>query len=58
MDLMPEVQAVPTDELKEYIRERAETIVSQTQGDSWDDPEEWQIEAVELAHAVMRLLDQ
>lgn len=56
MKLLDEVEAVGQDELREYIRRRAVRIVRDTQGDSWDDPEDWALEAVELAHAVVRLL--
>lgn len=54
MKILEEVAAVPLEGLNEYIRKRAEEIVRATQGDSWDDPEDWQISAVELAHAVFR----
>lgn len=56
MDLLPEIEALKPEEVRPYIQARADTIVRNTQGDSWDDPEEWQLEAVELAHAVSRLL--
>jgi hypothetical protein len=56
--LMPEVAEMPLDELRKYALERAETIARATSGDdgaSWDDPEEWQDAAAELAHAFIRL---
>jgi hypothetical protein len=56
--LMPEVAEMPLDELRKYALERAKTIVRATPGDdgaSWDDPEEWQDAAAELAHAFIRL---
>lgn len=56
MELLPEIEALKPEEVRPYIQARANTIVHNTQGDSWDDPEEWQLEAVELAHAVSRLL--
>ena len=58
--LMPEVAEMPLDELREYALKRAKTIVRATPGDegaSWDDPEEWQDAAAELAHAFIRLQD-
>lgn len=55
-ELLEEVGKIQEDKLQEYIEKRALTIVRNTQGDSWDDPEEWQIDAVELAHAVVRFL--
>ena len=54
MKLMDEVESLADCELRDYIRRRAEKIVRNTQGDSWDDPEEWQLDAAELAHAVFR----
>ena len=56
--LMPEVADMPLAELHEYALRRAKTIVAATPGDdgaSWDDPEEWQDAAAELAHAFIRL---
>jgi len=56
--LMPEVAEMPLDQLREYAIERAKAIVRATPGDdgaSWDDPEEWQDAAAELAHAFIRL---
>lgn len=58
LELLEDVLKLNSDTIREYIRERAETIVENTQGDSWDDPEEWQSEAVELAHAVHRLFKE
>jgi hypothetical protein len=55
-ELLEEVEAIPKDQLREYILKRAECIVRNTQGESWDDPEEWQMDAVELAHAIYRML--
>ena len=53
--LFPEVQALAPKDLRDYIKSRAELIARQTPPDSdWDDTEEWLIEAVELAHAVIR----
>ncbi len=54
LQLMESVLAVREPELEAYIKRRAENIVSNTQGDDWDDPEDWQSDAVELAHAVVR----
>lgn len=58
--LLPEVTKLPQSELRAYALTRARRIVRETPGDSdaWCDPEEWQGEAVELAHAVARLLDE
>lgn len=58
MKLLPEVVAIPPAELSAYILKRAERIVRNTPGDtdSWDDPESYQMDAVELAHAVMRAM--
>ncbi len=56
MELLPEVTALKGEELLGYIHKRAVLIVENTQGDSWDDPEEWSMDAAELAHAVVRLL--
>ncbi len=56
--LLPEVLALPPMELIAYIRVRAENIVARTPGTedaSWDDPEDYQLAAIELAHAVHRL---
>jgi hypothetical protein len=36
----------------------AKYIVQKTQGQEWDDPEEWATEAAELAHAVLRLIPE
>jgi hypothetical protein len=55
--ILDEVMQVPVEQLPSYIENRARKIVAETQGDSWDDPEEWQLEAVELAHAVTRAID-
>lgn len=57
VELMDEVEALDKKDLIGYIKERAELIVSNTQGDEWDDPEAWQIDAAELAHAVVRYFD-
>lgn len=60
--LLNEVIALPASELVKYVHQRAANIVSNTpesldgDGESWDDPEEWQMDAIELAHAVVRLL--
>jgi hypothetical protein len=54
-ELLEEVNKLQPHELIAYAAKRAERIVSNTQGESWDDPEEWQMDAVELAHAVYRL---
>jgi hypothetical protein len=58
--MQPEVTALPRVELRAYALKRARRIVRETPGDSdaWCDPEEWQSEAIELAHAVARLLDE
>lgn len=58
--LLPEVTELPRVELRAYALQRARRIVRETPGDSdaWCDPEEWQSDAVELAHAVARLLDE
>jgi len=58
--LLPEVTELPRVELRAYVLKRARRIVRETPGDSdaWCDPEEWQSEAIELAHAVTRLLDE
>jgi hypothetical protein len=54
---LPEnIEALQPHELKKHALGRAECIVANTQGDSWDDPEDWMIEAVEPAHVVYRLL--
>jgi hypothetical protein len=55
-ELLEDVMEVPKEDLRDYILKRAECITRNTQGDSWDDPEDWQMDAVELAHAVMRFL--
>ena len=55
-ELLESVQALQPHELKQYALSRAECIVANTQGDSWDDSEEWMIDAVELAHTIYRLL--
>lgn len=57
VELMDEVEALTDKELVSYITTRAEMIVSNTQGDDWDDSDEWQIDAAELAHAVVRYFD-
>lgn len=57
-ELLEEVNELPADKLKDYMLRCAERIVRNTQGESWDDPEEWQMEAVELAHAVYRFLKE
>ena len=57
-ELLEEVNALPLDQLKEYIFKRAQTIVRHTQGDSWDDPEEIELDSVELGHAVYRLFKE
>lgn len=54
--ILEDIESLPKESLESYILERASIIVRNTQGDSWDDPEDWQIEAVELAHAAYRLL--
>ena len=56
--LLAEVRALSPEELRAYALSRAEMIVRNTRADcdSWDDPEEWQSEAAELAHAVVLLL--
>lgn len=54
--IMNEVARVGQSDLIGYIQSRAAHIVSQTQGESWDDTEEWMVDAAELAHAVVRLL--
>jgi hypothetical protein len=58
--LLPEVEALSREDLKAYACERAERIARQTPGvpagAAWDDPEEWQADAAELAHAVVLLL--
>lgn len=54
-EVLEEIEAMPLEELPAYIKKRAETIVRNTQGDSWDDSEEWQMDAVELAHALHRM---
>lgn len=58
--LLPEVTKLPRVELRAYALKRARRIVRETPGDSdvWCDPEEWQSDAIELAHAVARLLDE
>lgn len=55
IEIMPDVAALPVDQLSAYALERAKIIARETQGDSWDDPEEWLGAAAELAHAVVRL---
>ena len=54
-ELLEQVEGLAADQLIEYAQQRADRIVRYTQGDSWDDPEEWQTEAVELAHAFYRM---
>lgn len=54
MEILQEVRELPRESLSCYILDRASLIVSQTQGDSWDDPEEWALAAAQLAHAVWR----
>jgi len=58
LHLLKGVKALPREDLESFIAERAKRIVEQTpgNGDAWDDPEEWQDEAVELAHAGIRFL--
>jgi len=56
MDLLEEIEAIALEEVRPYIQTRSDAIVLATQGDCWDDPEQWQLEAVELAHGVYRLL--
>jgi hypothetical protein len=57
MKLLPEVMSMTGNELMKYALARAKMIAKDTPGDSdsWDDPESWQAEAVELAHAIVRL---
>lgn len=55
MQLMEEVEALSKDELVEQIKTLAKGITKETQGDSWDDPEQWQLEAAVLAHSVVKL---
>lgn len=47
-------------DLLQQIREDSRRIVSETPLDeeSWDDPEEWQLEATRLAHAVNEWLNR
>ena len=40
----------------DYIQKRARIIVAATQENNCDDPEEWTCEAVEMAHALVRLV--
>ena len=59
--LIAEVAQLSAGELRDYIRQRADRIVSQTPGNAehWDSSaEDWMMEGVELAHAVRRLLAQ
>ena len=58
--LIFEVTNLPRTELRAYALKRALRIVQGTPGDSdaWCDPEDWEEDAVELAHAVARLLDE
>lgn len=60
MKLLPEVAKLLPDELRTYALKRARSIVRETPGDSdtWCDPEEWESDAVELAHAVVKMLDR
>lgn len=45
-------------EQREYMLERAQLIADRTpDGEDWDDPDEWQLDAAELAHAVVRFLE-
>ena len=53
-EVLEEIEAMSLEELPAYIKKRAEKIVRNTQGDSWDDPE-WEMDAVELAHALYRM---
>ena len=57
--LLDSVNELKVSELKAYALERALRIALQTPGgenQSWDDTEDWLIDAAELAHAVVRLL--
>ena len=54
--LLPEVESQSVEQLRSYIKKRAEKIVNATHPDeAWDDPEEWLNEAAELAHAIIAL---
>ncbi len=56
LKLLEEVEVLSPGALREYIGKRAELICSNTQGECWGGSEDWIIEAVELAHAVVKLL--
>ena len=51
------LQALSTEELKKQVVRDAIMVVQWTpiSRESWDDPEEWQIEAAILAHGVIEL---
>lgn len=55
---LDELKTLNDAELKRQIAEDAQRITDQTplDEDAWDDPEDWQIEAVRLAHATIEWL--
>ena len=59
LKLMADIAVLGDNILPEYALTRAMQIVRATPGDSssWDDPEAWVLQAAELAHAVVRLLN-
>lgn len=56
IDLLDDVEHQSKASLVQYALQRAELIVRRTQGDSWDDPEDYMSESVELAHAFVRMM--
>lgn len=55
--IMPKIAAMSLPDLEALARKHAEKIVRSTPDDGvWTIPEEWEQEAAELAHAVMRLI--
>ncbi len=53
--LMEDIEAMSPENLMKHAQKCAELAVSKTQGDSWDDPEDYEIELIELAHAFFRM---
>lgn len=54
--ILADVRRVEADRLAAFIIERAARIVRETRADrgDWDDSGDWLIDAVELAHAIVR----
>ena len=54
--LVEDVEDLSPADLIKYATAKAERIVRNTQGESWDDPEEYQLDSIELAHAFYRMV--